>query len=266
MSLDISAAIEDGLFRLPTRVAAILFVAYVVVGALSTITAQTLGVAVQEWLQGVFSAASNAPPPSGAMPPGPTGTGSPLALDVSLAAAAVLFLAQIVLAQALGVVTIRTFVSEARRSFPDDVGRRFGWVLVNALVAGFVVNVAIFVGAIFLIVPGIYVAVALYFVQFEVIAEDKSVVDALRDGWALTAGERLSLFFLLVVVFAIGLAGGVPSYLLGFVGAPPLVTGAVSVVLGAATGLLATAIGARAYVQLKPDGWAPTGEASPFTY
>ncbi|MFC7173645.1 hypothetical protein ACFQL0_10400 [Haloplanus litoreus] len=62
MSLDISAAIEDGLFRLPTRVAAILFVAYVVVGALSTITAQTLGVAVQEWLQGVFSAASNAPP------------------------------------------------------------------------------------------------------------------------------------------------------------------------------------------------------------
>jgi hypothetical protein len=265
MPLDISAAIEDGLFRLPTRVAAVLLAAYVVVGALSTVTAQTLGLAIQEWLRSALSA-SNAPPPAGPMAPGPMGGASPLALDVGFAVAGVLFLAQIVLAQALGVVTIRTFVSEARRSFPDDLWRRFGWVLVNALVAGFVVNVAVFVGAIFLIVPGIYLAVALYFVQFEVIVEDESVVDALRDGWALTAGERLPLFFLLVVVFAIGLAGGVPSYLLELAGAPPLVTVGVSVVLGAVTGLLGTAIAARAYVQLKPDGWAPAGEASPFKY
>ena len=44
MSLDVPAAIEDGLSRLPTRVAAVLFVAYLVVGVTSTITGQTLGV------------------------------------------------------------------------------------------------------------------------------------------------------------------------------------------------------------------------------
>jgi hypothetical protein len=265
MSLDIPAAIEDGLARLPTRVAAILFVAYLVVGALSTVAAQTLGLAVQETLRRTFQG-SNAVPPSESVAAGPMADASPLALDVGIVAAVALFLTQIVLAQAVGVVTVRTFVRRARHSFPDDVGRRFGWVLVNALVAGFVVNVSIFVGAIFLIVPGIYVAVALYFVQFEVIVEDKSVVDALRDGWALTGGQRLPLFFLLVVLFAIGLAGAAPGYVLGLVGAPQLAVVATSVAVGSVTGLLTTAIGARAYVQLKPDGWAPAGDASPFKY
>ncbi|WP_251343748.1 hypothetical protein [Haloplanus halophilus] len=262
MSLDIPAAIEDGLSRLPTRVAAILFVAYLVVGVLSTVASQTVGLAVMERLQAMLDPANAPPGGPGAM----SGGASPLALDVGLAVAAVLFLAQIVVAQALGVVTIRTFVSSARREFPDSLSRRFGWVVVNALVAGFVVNVLIFVGGIFLIIPGIYLAVALYFVQFEVIVEDKNVVDALRDGWALTSGRRLHVFLLLLVIFAIGLASAVPAYLLGMVNAPALAVVAVSVVLGAVTGLVVAAIGSRAYVQLKPDGWAPAGEASPFDY
>jgi hypothetical protein len=264
MSLDIPAAIEDGLTRLFTRVAAILLVAYLVVGATSTVVGQTLGLAVLEWVQEAVLAGSSASVSPDSMAAGGLGGQSPLALDVSLGVAVGLFLVQIVLAQALGIVTIRTFVSEARTSFPTDLDRRFGWVLANALVVGFVVNVLIFVGAIFLIVPGIYLAVALYFVQYEVIVEDKGVVDALRDGWHLTAGERLGVFVLLVVVFAIGLLSAVPGYVLGLAGVPPLAITAVSVVVGAVTGLAGLSIGARAYAQL--TGRAPAGEASPFDY
>lgn len=265
MTLDIPAAIEDGLSRLPTRVAAILLVGYLVVGALSTVAAQTLGAAFNEWLSGMVPAGGSGATGMAAGGVGPgTGAGSPLALDVSLAAATILFLAQFVLAQALAVVAIRTFVSGTRTRFPDGLGRRFGWVVANALVAGIVVNVATAIGALFLVIPGIYVAVALYFVQFEVIVEDKNVIDALRDGWALTAGERLKLFFLLVILVAIGLLSAVPGILLGLVGAPQLATTAISVAVGAVTGLIGVAIGARAYVQLKGKGWTPPGSAAPF--
>ena len=258
MSLDIPAALENGLSRIPTRVAAILFVAYLAVGAISTVAAQTLSLAVVDALQTAVPADATAPTTPGM-------GGGALALDVGLPVAAALFLAQVVLAQVVGVVGIRTFVSDARTSFPTGLTSHLPWVVVNALVAGFVVNVLIGLGTILLVIPGIYLAVALYFVQFEVIVEEKNAIDALRTGWELTKGERLGVFLLLVVIFAIGLASAVPSVALGFVGAPALLTVAVSIVAGAVAGLLSVAIGARAYVQLKPDGWSPSlGAPAPF--
>jgi len=259
MPLDIPAALEDGLARLPTRVAAILFAAYLAIGAISTVTGSTLSRAVVDALQTTIPADATAPTTPG------MGGGGALALDVSLPVAVVLFLAQVVLAQVVGVVGIRTFVSDARASFPTGLTSHLPWVVFNALVAGFVVNVLIGLGAILLVIPGIYLAVALYFVQFEVIVEEKNAIDALRTGWALTKGDRLAVFLLLLVIFAIGLASAVPSILLGFVGAPTLVVTAVSVGLGAVAGLIGVAVGARAYVQLKPDGWSPgLGSPSPF--
>jgi len=262
MSLDIPAALEDGLSRIPTRVAAILLAAYLAIGAMSTVAAQTLSLAVMNAVQGSLpSDAATTPTAPGA----PGVGGGALALDVGLPIAVVLFLAQIVLAQIVGVVGIRTFVSDARTSFPPGLTSHLPWVIVNALVAGFVVNVVIGLGTILLVIPGIYLAVALYFVQFEVIVEETNAIDALRTGWELTKGERLAVFLLLIVIFAIGLASAIPSIALGFVGAPTLLTVAISIVVGAVAGLVSVVIGARAYVQLKPDGWSPSfGALSPF--
>ncbi len=255
MSLDVAAAIEDGLGRLPTRVAALLGVAYLAVGVSSTVTSQTLALAVTDALRAVAPAASTA---------AVEGAGGPLALGLGLPVAAALFLVQIVAAQAVGVVAIRTFVADARRSLPAGVTRRFAWVVLNALVAGFVVNVLIGLGVMLLIVPGIYLAVALYFVQFEVIVEGKNALDALRDGWALTAGDRLRVFLLLVALVAVGLASAVPAFVLDLAGVPSLVSTGITVVLGAAISVFSVAVGARAYVQLKPDGWSsPDGTPSP---
>jgi hypothetical protein len=258
MSLDIPAALTDGLSRIPTRVAATLFAAYLAVGAISTVAAQTLSLAVVDALRTTVPADATAPATPGM-------GGGALALDVGLPVAAALFLTQVVLAQVVGVVGIRTFVSDARTSFPSGVTSHLTWVVLNALVAGFVVNVLTGLGAILLVIPGIYLAVALYFVQFEVAIEEHNAVEALRTGWELTKGERLRVFLLLLVIFALGLASAVPSVVLGFVGAPTPVVVAVSVLVGAVAGLLSVAIGARAYVQLKPDGWSPSfGTTSPF--
>lgn len=255
MSLDVPAAIEDGLRRVPTRIALLLVVAYLAVGVSSTVTSQTLALAFTDALQSLAPEASSA---------AAEGAGGVLALGVGLPVAAALFLVQIVVAQAVGVVAIRTFVSEARHSLPSGVARRFGWVIVNALVAGFAVNVLIGLGVVLLVVPGIYLAVALYFVQFEVIVENKHALDALRDGWALTAGDRLRVFLLLIILLALGLASAVPAFVLDLAGVPSLVSTAVTVVLGAVVSVVSVAIGARAYVQLKPDGWSPPdGTPSP---
>jgi|GEM_PF-823185 len=263
MSLDVPAAIQNGLARIPTRVAAILLAAYLAIGAVSTVTAQTLSSAVFDAVRtSLPSDAATAPTTPGA---GAGAGGEALALDVGLPVAVGLFLAQVVVAQLVGVVAIRTFVSEARSSFPTGLTSHLAWVVVNTLVASLVVNVLIGLGTILLVIPGIYVAVALYFVQFEVIVEERNAIEALRTGWGLTKGDRLRVFLLLIVIFAIGLASSVPGILLGFVGVSPLVVTAVSVLLGGVAGLVSVAIGARAYVQLKPDGWSPPlGTPSPF--
>jgi membrane-anchored glycerophosphoryl diester phosphodiesterase (GDPDase) len=187
MSLDVPAAIEDGLRRVPTRIALLLVVAYL----------------------------------------------------------------------AVGVVAIRTFVADARRSLPAGVTHRFAWVVANALVAGFVVNLLSLLGLALLIVPGIYVSVALYFVQFEVVVEGKNAFEAIRDGWALTAGDRLQVFLLLVALVAVGVASAVPAFVLDLAGVPSLASTAVTVVLGAVVSVFSVAVGARAYVQLKPGGPSP---------
>jgi len=258
MSLDVAAALENGFSRIPTRVAGLLFVAYLAIGIVSSVAAETLRVAAMDAQQ-----------PDAALTPTTPGVGGSgvLALDVGLPVAAVLFLVQLVVAQVVGVVAIRTFVSDARRTFPTGVSRHLPWVVLNAIIASVVVNVFIGLGTLLLVIPGIYLAVGLYFVQFEVIAAEENAIEALRTGWDLTKGERLAIFLLLLVILAIGIASAVPSLVLGFVGAPPLLTGLVGIVLGAVANVFTVAIGSRAYVQLKPDGWSPDFVTSdPFSY
>lgn len=71
------------------------------------------------------------------------------------------------------------------------------------------------------------------------------------------------MFLLLLVIFAIGLVSAIPSIVLGLVGAPTVAVVSANVLIGAVAGLIGVAIGARAYVQLKPDGWSPPGGADP---
>lgn len=152
----------------------------------------------------------------------------------------------------LRVGAIRWFVGDADRPLAGELFTdRLGWTVLN-LVAGTVLyGVAVLVGLVILVVPGVFLAVALFFFNYEVIVEGENAVDALSNSWSLTAGDRLKLFILGALFAGIGLAAST-------VGNPAVLPGRLtSVVLGAAlsaaVGVVGIATAADAYTQLQAD-------------
>lgn len=156
-------------------------------------------------------------------------------------------LVSIVLAIAALVVTvgaIRTFVSDETERLPRELfTRRMAWVVANLVVGGIVFAVAVTLGFVALVVPGIFLLVALTFWSVYVAVEDASFLDSFRDSWTLTRGHRLGLFGLGVAVliasavvsavFGLGvLAGGVVEIL--FVQAGSAITAVFTIAVLAA--------------------------------
>jgi uncharacterized membrane protein len=101
-----------------------------------------------------------------------------------------------------------------------EFGRAFGVYALSSL--------AIIVGLILLVVPGIILAVGLWPALFLVMEDDLGVVDTLKEAWAMTDGYRLQLFGLGVALFFFFLAG-VLAFVVGL-----FFTGAFSVLVAAA--------------------------------
>lgn len=182
-------------------------------------------------------------------------TRSPVIGD-SVALGALIAIVTGLLSLYLAVVAYRTFVSgETDRLPADAVGRRPLWALLNVFVGYLVFGILVGIGFVLLIIPGIFLLVALWFFDVYVAVEDESFVDALGSSWALTSGNRFALFFLGVFVVIIT---SVLSWLFSILGAPfGDVSGLLVRQLGASFGtVLGYATTATAYVQLR--------ESSPF--
>lgn len=164
-------------------------------------------------------------------------------------------LVSIVLAVAALVVTvgaIRTFVSDETERLPRELfTRRMAWVVANLVVGGIVFAVVVGLGFAALIVPGLFLLVALAFWGVYVAVEDRNFLDGFRDSWALTRGHRLRLFGLGVVVL---IASAVVSAVFGL---GVLAGGAVEILLvqagSAITGVFTVAVLAAAYRDLNAD-------------
>jgi hypothetical protein len=146
---------------------------------------------------------------------------------------------------------IRTFVTGTTdRLDPVHFKRNIGWT-VGSLVVGFMIYaVAVGLGSIFLVVPGIYLAVSLYFFEFHIAVEGENFMTAMEKSWSLTDGHRWDLFFLgLVLAIVHGLGGlvslGVESHL------PGIHASVLSAVITASVGMFALATGADAFRQLR---------------
>ncbi|MDX1530465.1 MAG: hypothetical protein R3362_02970 [Rhodothermales bacterium] len=113
----------------------------------------------------------------------------------------------------------------------QEFGRAFG---VYALYV-----IAVFVGLLLLVVPGIVLAVGLWPAFFLVMEDDLGVVDTLREAWELTRGYRGQLFLLGVVLFLFVLLG-LLALIIGIV----------------FTGAFAMLVTAAAYDELAPVGVA----------
>lgn len=251
MGLDIGEALRDGADRVTARNGLVLMGVFVAVGVASTVVTQTL---TDQLARTMAEFARQQGEPFDPSRLGPTPLSVPLPVSVTL----VLALGLALLVEALHIVAIRTFVSDARRSIPAAfVRRHIAWVTLNGFVGGIVVAALVLVGLVFLVVPGLFLYVAFFFVRQHIAVEDVTFVDAMAESWSLTAGERVEVFVLAVVLVLVEVVAGIPSLLLQPV--DPAVAALVATLASAVAGVFVIGVGARAYAQLRADERRATG-------
>lgn len=268
MTLDIGRAVSEGVSRLTSRGGLALLGAFVVLGIASTVAQQSLLVATLEALVRAVEAID--PNTAGA----PTAAeiaelrtqlqtlraGSPLALDVSAGVAAAGAFVLALVAEALTLVAIRVFAAESE-AFPDDATARLLPATLNGFLGGVVVAVLVTIGLAFFILPGVFLYVVFLFLRQEVALEDRNFVDALAESYELTKGNRFQVFGLVVVLAVIGIAGALPSFVVG-VFAPGLVSTAVGLLISPVILLFGVAVTTRAYLDLSAESEAEPEEES----
>lgn len=238
MSLSIGRALQEGIARTVARNGLLLAVLMAVSTALS--------------LLAYNSALTSMLPET---PDGTTfliGPSFPLSPAVAGVATFVLYLVSF----ALIVAGLRTFVTDETRALPGThFTRRLGWVLVNYVVGYVIFMVALWIGFILLVVPGLFLLVSLYFWYALVAVEDQNFWTAFRNSWSLTKGSRWSLLGLGVVVMVVGTVVYGVLFFVAFATSPWVALVAYAV-LGALFAVFSVATTARAYVQLTGDSAA----------
>lgn len=159
-------------------------------------------------------------------------------------------------------IALRTFVTEGTRRIPGEyVTRNLGWMLLNYVVGYVVFYVALWIGFIFLFVPGLFLLVSFYFWYVLVAVEDQNFVEAFRNSWGLARGNRWPLLGLGLIVMVVGaVVYGV--LFLAALAVSPWAELALFAVLGAVFAVFSLATTARAYVQLADEAEATDGAAA----
>lgn len=179
---------------------------------------------------------------------------TPLALLESSSLMELLALAVVLafVAEAIRIVTVRTFVSDATDRIPPELlTRRLGWAVLNGFVAGVIVGVLVILGTILFVIPGIFLAISFLFVRQEVAVADENVVGAIEGSWRLASGNRFTLFLLALVLvviwFGLSMVGGLIAP------GPSVAASVVSVSVDSAMLAYSVAVISRAYYQLGED-------------
>ena len=96
-------------------------------------------------------------------------------------------------------------------------------LLLHYIIGSIVAGVAIVIGFIFLIIPGIYLAIRLqYFTYCVLEQEEPDCIQALKESWQMTEGHVLDLFALGCLAFCIVILGLI-ALVVGLIVAIPVV-------------------------------------------
>ena len=240
MSVDIGQAIEEGGRRTIARNGLYFVVIWWVLGVLNGLFGNTVARNVYDQFAGAMGPGG---PPAGTPPMGPT-------LGLSAGVAGILSLLVALVVVVVGAAAVRTFVTEETETIPGEhFTHNLGWMLVNLIVGGIVFAVVVGIGFVFLIIPGLFLLVSLFFWNVYVVVEDENFVDAFQDSWALTSGNRIMLFVLgVVVVIVVAVVGGI--FGVANAALPGIVGLAIAQIGSAFTSVFAVAAAARTYLQL----------------
>ncbi len=269
MSLDIGEALSEGFDRTFSRNGLVLIGVFVIFGFVNTVVQQSYNLVQYEQFdpapffsefEGIpFEQAEIQEFMDQAMQQASTlayldGLSLPVLFALTLVFAFV--------AEAIRIVAVRTFVSEETASIPGSLVRRnIAWATVNGVIGGLVVLILIVIGLILLVLPGLFLAVTLYFVRQEIAVEDKNFVDAMTDSWRLTKGSRFQVFALAAILVILGFGVSIVADIFLVMGAT--VASIASIVLLAVVGTFSIASVARAYEQLRAER-TQTDELDPY--
>lgn len=256
MTLDVGAALRRGFGRTFERNGLLLMVVFLVFKFVNTVVGQTFSVATTETLRGMTRSMPEVS--AGQFTTGPT----PFALDLPLGVAVVLVVAVAILAEAIFIVAVRTMVSDETETIPREfVRRRILGATVNGVVGGVVVSILVVIGLLFLVVPGIFLALSFFFVRQEIAVADKNFVDAMSGAWGLASGNRIELLALGIVVAITGILASVVTAPFALVG--PGANAIAGDVVDAVFTVFGVAVAARAYDQLRTASQEQPGAVGP---
>ncbi|MEF8802486.1 MAG: hypothetical protein V5A56_15905 [Halolamina sp.] len=233
MSLQIGDALGDGIRRALTYSGAVLmalaFVYQLVfVGSVSTIVLDTL--------------------PSEVEQTGQIG----LVLPIPVAAAVVLAILGLAFGVVLYIVGTRALTRQQSEldSLPRDLFiRRIGRAFLSAVGANIVVSIAVTIGFVLFIIPGVYLLISFLFVIFAIGVEDERAIDALRRSWGLSSGNRWSLLALGLVVGVITSVGSGLGSVFSLIS--PVAAQVASLALTSVFAIVSYGILADAYLQVR---------------
>ena len=202
MTLQLGRAISDGIDRVLTPTGGILLAVFLSFQLLTQASVNTAIVSL--------------------FPDGPAGemeAALGLTLPVSGTTAGALFVGTVVLSSAFFVVLSRALTrpTAALSSFPSDLyTRRMGRPTLSMFVGGLVIGTAIIIGSVFLLLPGIFLAVSLLFFTFAIGVENRGILGGIKRSWGLSRGNRLKLAAVVLIAGIIGFVGGLVGTVFDF--------------------------------------------------
>lgn len=154
----------------------------------------------------------------------------------------------------VSIAAIRVFVSDETERLPREYfTHNMVWTAINFIIGSIAFGIIVALGFVALIIPGIFLLVALAFWTIYVAVEDQNFIEAFSSSWKLTRGHRFTLFVLGVAVMLLIALINLPFGLGEFVSrsiAGDIVAFVFAQAAGAVTGVFSTAVLATAYTEL----------------
>ncbi|WP_336337747.1 DUF7847 domain-containing protein [Haloarcula brevis] len=241
MALQIGRAFQDGIDEFLSERGAVFAGAFIVLGLANGIIWASLS-------QGLLDMLLEMLPPSAQVNQAAMGSNTAVSLDIPVAVAAVSALALFIISEALNIVTIRAFASDANDPIPDNIGRRLGKTVAIGIAAGILTGVAVIIGFVFLIIPGLVLAFLFFFVRQEIALNDSGVLESISNSIGLVTDNLLATFVIAVVLAVLGLVLGSAFGFLP-ISLPPMVLTTVSTILSSLVGVFSIAVTTVAYLQ-----------------